>query len=657
MCGIAGIWRAKSQPIDDVAAIARGMAHTLVRRGPDGEGVWVDDRSGLALAHRRLAIQDVSPAAAQPMQDAQQRSTLVFNGEIYNYQELRARLALEGFKPLTNRGAAPYSDTAVLLQMLQHWGVDYTCVHALGMFALAWWDSTHQILYLVRDRMGKKPLYFAHGAWGMAFASQPRALWVVPELQPQLHPEGLVNYLHLGFAPVHQTLLSGIQVVEPGQIQQWALRDGLPVCIESYRYWHLGSVAAHGLANRIHSLPQACETLRPLLLSAVRHRVQADVAVGAYLSGGVDSALVVAAMQAVGSVQGGPTRTFSMGFDDPAYDEAPQAMAIAQHLGTQHTQWRMNGADALAMLNQIPDILDEPMADASIFPTTFLSLHAQSHVGVVLTGDGGDEAFGGYMRYRQAQGWLGQLQRLPWGLRYGLAQCLQHTPNRIWDRLGQLLPQAKMPTQFAIKVNKLAGWLKQKNPAEQSQIFLALWPAHSLPRAHWDDGEFSAPQGLSPSEVLQWWEMRHYLPGDLLTKMDRATMWASLEARSPLLDHRIIELAWCLAPALKAMGGTPKRVLRTLLSEVLPADLVYGPKRGFSVPLDAWLRGALREPSRELLESWCARGWSESSSWPVLPQRHEVMKTWSAQQAGAVGLADRIWALMQLELWIQRWRP
>ncbi len=655
MCGIAGIWRAQGQPIEDVAALAQRMVQSLARRGPDGEGVWTNERVGLALAHRRLAIQDVSPAAAQPMQDALQRSALVFNGEIYNYRELRARLSLEGIKPITDRGAAPFSDTAVLLQMLQYWGVETACKQALGMFAIAWWNADQQILYLTRDRMGKKPLYWASGSWGLAFASQPRALWMVPELQPQLNPDRIGQYLHLGFVLANQSLLANIHTLEPGQIQQWAMRDGIPRPIQTQRYWHLGEVAAQGMNHRITSLSEACENLRPLLFSAVRQRIQADVAVGAFLSGGVDSALVVAAMQAVGTNQGGTVRTFSMGFDDQDYDEAPQALAIARHLGTQHTQWRMTGQDALAMLPQIPDILDEPMADASIFPTTCLSLQAQSHVGVVLTGDGGDEAFGGYMRYRQAEGWLGHLQRLPLPLRLWLSACLQKTPSGIWNPLSKVWPENHRPTQLGIKVQKLAQWLRQKNPAEQARIFLALWPASSLQVNEGED-DMSAPLGLSPSEAMQWWEMRHYLPGDLLTKMDRASMWASLEARSPLLDHRLIELAWRLAPTLKAMGDSPKLVLRRLLREVLPAHIVYGPKRGFSVPLDAWLRGALRERARDLLESWCNRDWGHTALYGI-PSRNEVMQTWSAQQNGAVGLADRLWALIQLELWMQRWRP
>lgn len=636
--------------------LGQRMLDTMAHRGPDGQGLWVDEKAGLVLAHRRLAIQDPSDAAAQPMATADGDQVLVFNGEVYNHAEWRGQLARDGcgfgHRGADGRPARSPGDTEALLHALRHWGPDRSCRRTRGMFAWAWLERSQGRLTLARDRLGKKPLVVAEGPWGMAFASQLSALLTLPMVGRRLRPQALDHYLRWGHAPVDHTLVAGVSRVGPGEVQVWEAARRTA----RRRYWQAEVVATMGARQRLAPGPETTARLEAVLAAAVRDRLIADVPLGAFLSGGIDSALVVALMQEQGD---GRTLTYSIGFDDPHCDESPQAAAIAKALGTRHTSWTATGSQARDLLSQLPQITDEPLGDASQLPTTLLALQASASVKVALTGDGGDEAFGGYPRYRQAMGLLGAVSRWPAPLRHlgGLA-ISQVRPAR-WQSMADRLPVSMRPTLMASKVDKLQRWLQADGPLQRRLALMQRWDPAGLRGGRSEGGAASGPEadalcgvecdaGLHESERMQLQEMCDTLSADLLAKMDRATMWASMEARSPLLDDRVLALAWRLDPRLKAEGPRSKEILRQLLARRLDPALFDRPKRGFSAPLTRWLGGELKEPVDELLHSLCRH---THGRW----RTGAITAAWAAQQSGRSHEVDRLWTLVALEGWRRRW--
>ena len=658
MCAIAGLWVTRGAAVGDLAAWARAMTDAMVHRGPDGDGVWCAPEMGVALSHRRLAIRDTGHGAAQPMIDPAQARVLVFNGEIDNHRSWREELVKDGhamghLHPGTQTVQHSAGDTEVLLHALTHWGVDRVNDRAQGMWAWALFEADTQRLTLSRDRLGKKPLYWIEADWGMAFASQLQALRRLPMVQPRINPGALAHYLRWGYIEGPASILEGVQRVEPGQTV--VFKHGR--CVGRRQHWTVDGAVASGLGARLTSAALAQEQLHHTMRLAVADRLQADVPVGAYLSGGIDSALVVALMQE----QRSDTRTYCIGFDDPDHDESPQAQALAAVLGTRHETALVDGLSARALLPQLARIMDEPLADASLIPTTLLSQWASHSVRVVLTGDGGDEAFGGYPRYRTPRGIMALLATLPAPLRLAMAHGLQSISPAAWAAAVRGLPLAWRPTLPASKADKLARWLRAADAAGRLQAGLMRWdPSHLWPDAPADTPHpitverafrmaTTGDSQLAPSEAMQRLEMGHYLSGDLLAKMDRASMWASVEARSPLLDHRVIDLAWRIPASLKAEGPRLKEVLRRCLERHAPRSLFDRPKRGFTPPMARWLQHELKEPAQDLMESLLQH---TQGRWNTMAMR----RAWDGQLNGTRHEVDRVWTLLTLELWRREWR-
>ena len=658
MCAIAGLWMTEPTEAGALAAWARAMTDAMVHRGPHGDGVWCAPEQGLALAHRRLAIRDTGPSAAQPMVDPTQGRVLVFNGEIDNHRAWRDELARGGCRmghhhPGLNTVQHSTGDTEVLLHALSAWGADRVCERAQGMWAWGLFERDAHRLTLSRDRLGKKPLYWVQGDWGMAFASQLQALRQLPMLQLRINPRGLAHYLRWGYIEGPESILEGVHRVEPGQTL--VFEQGR--CVDRRQHWSVDSAVARGLDARLPSAAQAQEQLNDTLRLAVADRLQADVPVGAYLSGGIDSALVVALMQE----QRTDTRSFCIGFDDPDHDESAAAQSMAAVLGTRHETARVDGQAARALLPTLARIMDEPLADASLIPTTLLSQWASQSVRVVLTGDGGDEAFGGYARYRSPHPFMRMLAALPAPLRMALAQTLKSISPAVWALAVRGLPPHVRPTLPASKADKLARWLRAADAGQRMQVGLMRWnPSHLWPDApqdaphpatvqRWQGLAGNVGDQLAASEAMQRLEMGHYLSGDLLAKMDRASMWASVEARSPLLDHRVIELAWRMPASLKAEGPRLKEVLRRSLEHHVPRTLFDRPKRGFTPPMARWLRHECKAPAQDLMDSLLDH---TRHRWNTDAMR----RAWQGQQAGTRHEVDRIWTLITLELWRREWK-
>jgi len=642
MCGISGFWwREGHQAGGELEELALAMAWRQKHRGPDDAGVWVDPAQQLALAHRRLAIVDLSPLGHQPMASFNQRFHIVFNGEIYNFKTLRAELESLGHQFRSS------GDTEVMLTAFVQWGVFEAVRRFAGMFAFALWDTQSHELHLCRDRLGKKPLYLADTPQGVAFASELKAFWALPGFRPPISAAGLEGFLRYGYVADNLCIFENCSKVMPGELLTLQ-RDGTR---HSQRYWSLAEVAQAGQKARITDPKQAQDVLLDTLRLATRERMVADVPVGAFLSGGIDSGLVVSLMQEQASQ---PTRTFSIGFEERSHDEVPVARAVAKHLGTQHTELYVTQRDALATVERLPDVFDEPFADASQIPTTVLAALARQHVTVSLTGDGGDEAFGGYVRYRNEHGALRHLYKLPAPVRQALRGGMQAVPDPVWTGLAGLVPAKRRPRLLGSKVQKLARALGHPSGGDRDRLFLTYWHepplAKALGEVHRTESLLDAAEDLRlvPSERMQFWETQHYLPGDLLVKMDRACMAASLEARSPLLDHRVVELAWRLDPELKAGPAQLKSVLRELLFRFVPRDLVDLPKQGFSVPVGAWLRSELRDFAEDAL----AYARRELTG---LLDMGPVDDAWQRHLQGQAGQAERMWTVVMFASWHRRW--
>ncbi len=647
MCGITGLWvhdaqRQGRRQDNQLAATVGCMAVTLAARGPDDADVWVDADAGLALGFRRLAIIDLSPAGRQPMCSASGRHVLVFNGEIYNAEDLRAELAPRG---IAWRG---HSDTEVLLEAAAAWGLETTLRRANGMFGLALWDRHERHLTLARDRLGKKPLYWSAQGGLTLFGSQPRALLAHPDFNRALDRGAIAALLRHNSIPSPHTAFAGMRQVAPGHLVRF---DGKSAPQEA-AWWSLAELVGAAAQSPFQgNLEAAADELERLLGDAVARRMVADVPLGAFLSGGIDSSAVVALMQKHATR---PVKTFTIGYREPSFDESGYAGAVAQHLGTDHTTLMIDAKDALDLVPRLPDIYDEPFADASQIPMLLVAQLARQHVTVALSGDGGDELFAGYNRYLEADRFRRFVAVTPRGLRDGVAGLLRCVPPRTWDRAFSVIPERFRPLAPGDKMHKLSDVLGETADGFYRKLTSAwIDPESVVPGAREPVTAASDPRiaGIVPGfiERMQYRDTLTYLPDDILTKVDRASMAMSLEARNPLLDHRVVQFAWSLPLAHKLDGRIGKRVLRTMLARHVPETAFNRPKMGFGIPIDRWLRGPLRDWAEDLLSEQALRHGNVFDPAPI-------RQRWCEHVSGRRNWQTSLWTVLMFQSWQRHWR-
>lgn len=666
MCGFTGFLdRSESTPAEALTDIVHLMTERLHHRGPDDGGVWVDPRAGLALGHRRLAILDLTAAGHQPMVSRSGRYVVAFNGEIYNHLELRREIdaGIEPVDhPLFDRGEAGpspgspapgtwrgHSDTETLLAVIEAFGVGEALKKFVGMFAFALWDRHDRLLYLARDRLGEKPLFYGWQGDCLLFGSELKAFKPHPSFRAEIDRDALALLLRFNCIPAPHTIYRGIRKLPPGTF----------VALGSHRqeqtpvsYWTVRDAALRGQLQPFGgSEDDAVGELDRLLREAVAGQMVADVPLGAFLSGGIDSSTVVALMQAQASQ---PVKTFSIGFHEAEYNEAQHAHAVAAHLGTDHTELYVTPEDALAVIPRLPALYDEPFSDSSQIPTFLVSQLARQHVTVSLSGDGGDELFGGYNRYLWATALWRKLRFVPKNLRSSLASLITVLPPHHWNTLfrgiGFALPARLRYSAPGEKVHKLATLLGAQIP---EQIYFDLV-------SHWKEPDRVVRESREPATVVndptQWPELRDfeqrmmyldtvsYLPDDILVKVDRAAMGVSLETRVPLLDHRVVEFAWRLPLSLKIRHNQGKWILRQVLYRYLPPALVDRPKMGFGVPVDVWLRGSLRDWAEALIDR--KRLKEEGFFHPAL-----VREKWDQHLSGRRNWSYHLWDILMFQAW------
>lgn len=653
MCGLVGLFLDSPREPVRLRAQVGEMSEVLRHRGPDDEGAWVDPSGRLALGFRRLSILDLSPAGHQPMVSRSGRFILVYNGEIYNFESLRGEL---GRPREAYRGG---SDTEVVLEAFDTWGVAETLPRLNGMFAMAVWDAREEELWLARDRMGIKPLYVARTAEGLAVSSELGALMAAPGFDGSLDLQAVEAYLGQLFIPAPDTPFLRAQKVPPGHFLRIRRpEDGLP---EAVPYWSLQEARAQGEFQAREdggrsslSDAEVVDSFEALLSDAVGLRLVADVPVGALLSGGIDSSLVVALMQRQSSR---PARTFTIGFDTPEHDESEHARAVAKHLGTDHTELQVTGADALDLVPRLAEIFDEPLADPSQIPTYLVSRLARRDVTVALSGDGGDELFAGYNRYLSGPSAAARILQVPAIPRRWMGRALQLLPARTYDGMASLSRGSGVfPRLVGQKVHKLARMMQASTPDEFSGILHTVWDE---PGRFISGGSFGPMRGtvgshpvggdsLDVGEML-FQDQSRYLPDDLLQKVDRASMAVSLEVRVPILDHRVVERSWQLPHRYKVRDGQGKWILRQVLYRHVPPSLLDRPKVGFSVPVESWLAGPLKEWAEDLLLA-------PSPTRDALLNAREIRRAWRGFLRGRSELALGLWSLAMFEAWRTRWK-
>ena len=636
MCGIAGYWGALIA--DETTAVR--MADQIAHRGPDGSGVWRHKTAGLALAHRRLSIIDPSPAGHQPMLSPCGRYTLTYNGEIYNHLDLRADLKREG-GGFDWRG---HSDTETLLAALRHWGVRGALERLNGMFAFALWDKAERVLYLARDRMGEKPLYYGHGGKTLLFGSELKALTAHPHWNGRIDREALTLFLRHNYIPAPWSIYRGIRKLPPAHFV--AISDSGQAIADPILYWDINEVAARATSE---DSPEALtDELEALLLDAVERRMAADVPLGAFLSGGYDSSIVTALMQ---QQSDRPVKTFSIGFREQEYNEAQHAKAVAAHLGTEHTELYIAPGQAMAVIPDLPKIYDEPFADSSQIPTFLVSRLARQHVTVGLSGDGGDELFCGYNRYLLGYDIWKKLSRVPPPARRLLAAFVRRAPGRALDRIQRALPRRLQVSSLPDRLPKLAEVLSHRSGQAfyRDLVSHAKDPAALVLGTHEPETMLDRPGDLPPlpglRERMMLLDMHTYLPDDILTKVDRASMAVSLEARVPLLDHRVVEFAWHVPTDLKYRKGESKWLLRQVLYRHVPRELMERPKMGFGVPIEQWLRGPLRDWGEDLLDEKRLREDGILAPGPI-------RRMWQEHVSGKRRWHYHLWDLLMLQAWL-----
>jgi asparagine synthase (glutamine-hydrolysing) len=650
MCGISGFLAAARGSDAEMTAVVRAMASTLATRGPDGSGEWVDAQSGIALGHRRLSIIDLSPAGAQPMLAPHGRYVVVFNGEIYNFRALRAEL--DGLDPArTWRG---HSDTEVMLAAFEQWGLERTLQRLNGMFALALWDRAERKLHLARDRFGEKPLYYGtcrSGAGNVVlFGSELKAFAAHPAWRGDLDVGALRLYMQFNYVPAPHTIYTAARKVPAGSVITVSLdRAGTAIEIGKPReYWSALNTALAARDRPLTDRAAAKDELRELLGRAVSERSVADVPLGAFLSGGIDSSLIVALLQRSGGM---PVRTFTIGFDDPRCDEAPYALGVAQHLGTDHTCHYVTPAEVRDVIMRMPALYDEPFADSSQIPTFLVAQIARRHVAVALTGDGGDELFGGYHRYFVGQRAFRYIKHVPHIARRALAALLQSVTPGTWESLlRHLRAIGPLNDVSGERLHRLASQLRAQTVPEMYEVLMSrpdseVALASGARSASPFEDALCWPAELTDVEAMMLFDTLNVMADDFLVKVDRAAMGVSLETRAPLLDPALFELAWRMPMAWKVGAHSGKVLLRELLADFVPARLIDRPKQGFGIPVGPWLRGPLRDWAEALLDPQRLRA-------EGFLDAQRIREQWAQHLAGTHDRQNELWSALVFQEWL-----
>lgn len=656
MCGFAGFLLADPERLGDLEAVSTSMALAIQHRGPDDAGAWSDALAGIALGHRRLSILDLSPAGHQPMLSASGRFVIAFNGEVYSHLELRRDLEqIPHGSPLSRRDRVwrGHSDTETLLAGFETWGIEATLKKTVGMFAIALWDSEERVLTLARDRMGEKPLYYGWQGDTFLFGSELKALKAHPDFLAEIDRDAICLYLRHSTIPAPYSIYKGIKKLLPGTYLQLPLdRDAGDLrALSPKKYWNLADVAAQGQATPfVGSDTDAIAALDSQLKQSVGLQMMADVPLGAFLSGGVDSSTVVALMQAQ-SIR--PVKTFSIGFDEQGYNEAGYAKAVAQHLGTEHTELYVSSAEALQVIPMLGKIYDEPFADSSQIPTFLVSQMARQHVTVSLSGDGGDELFCGYNRYALADIW-GRVEKVPFGVRKIAGHLVKSVAPATWNAFFKLADNCvTLPVNMSEKLDKLATRLVRVDGVNElyynliseidnpEQVVIGA----KLPMSWWAEVSMKAVFD-DPKLRMMFLDTMTYLPDDILVKVDRAAMANSLETRVPLLDHRVVEMAWSLPMAMKMRDGKSKWILRQVLYQYVPEKLIERPKAGFAIPLGDWLCGPLRAWAEGLLDE---NRLQQEGFFNV----EYIRAKWQAHLEGRRNNSTFLWNILMFQVWLE----
>jgi asparagine synthase (glutamine-hydrolysing) len=636
MCGIAGVLGAGAGH----PGLIERMNGALRHRGPDDGGAWSDSEAGIALGSRRLAIIDISPAGHQPMHSHDGRYVLTFNGEIYNHRELRAEVETSGHVP--DGGWRGHCDTETLLEAIAAWGLSRALERSVGMFAFALWDRKERTLRLVRDRFGEKPLYYGWAGQDLLFASELKAIRHHPRFDATIDPRALRLFMARNYVPAPFSIYRTIFKLEPASIltvRPNARPQSEPMRAE--RYWSYRDVLNRGLRDPIRSENEAIAELEPALARAVESQALADVPVGAFLSGGIDSASVVALYQKYSAQK---VRTFTIGFNEQAYNEAEHARAVAAHFGTDHHERIVTAREAQELIPSLPHIYDEPFADSSQIPTHLVSAFARGEVKVALSGDGGDELFGGYTRYFTiARAWTA-LRRAPAPLRAAIAGPLSRVPPAAWDAIGRR-------PYFGIKARKALKTIAGARSLDQMfAAFLDEWAEQGSPVSGESGAVAPFDLALDPAAPdalrMMYCDAVSYLPDDILCKVDRASMAVSLEVHCPFLDHRVAELAARIPIEMKIRGGTGKQILRQMLYREAPRELFERPKAGFGIPVGEWIKGPLRDWAENLLDARRLRseGWLDAA---------RVEQRWREHLSGERDSTGALWSVLMFEAWLE----
>lgn len=623
--------------------VAMAQADAIVHRGPDSGDVFTDASLGVALAHRRLAIIDLSAAGYQPMVSSCGDHVIVYNGEIYNADETRQELVERG---ISFRG---HSDTEVLLEACVAYGVENAIKRFIGMFAFAVLDRKSQRLTVVRDRLGIKPLFYSFSGNHFLFGSELKALTAHPQCPKDIDHDGVAAYFRYQYIPTAHSIYQGVKKLPQGQLLEIDLTkpDARP---EPRAFWSFDEVAHRGLAAQTEGSDDAVvDEFDSLLVDAVKRRMIADVPLGVFLSGGVDSSTVVALMQEASSQ---PVRTFSIGFDESQYNEAVYAAEIAKHLGTDHTELYVSPQQALDVIPKLTDMYDEPYADSSQIPTYLVSEMTRKHVTVALSGDGGDELFAGYNRYQTAEQIAGRLGMIPMPLRRALSSIWQSVPRGAWDSMFKVIPKKRRPMYAGDKVHKFAEAFTYDEDDFYKRL-ISIWNHPNEIAAKGNEAETLLTNSTLSSTMpklldrMQYWDTMMYMPDDILTKVDRASMAVSLEVRVPIIDHRVVEFAWTLPRKFKVRDGVSKWILRQILYRRVPRELIERPKMGFAVPIDQWFRGPLKEWAGDLLSPDSIKRYGLVNPAPV-------ERIWAEHLSGNRNWAALLWNVIMLQSWCQK---